>query len=157
MRIPTSRFHRGDEISWNTYATTLVPARIFDSNEVVCLVERLRVFNLKIYLYPVVEISVLVSVRRSLLLYPKPWQGAYSGASHDIANSCQGLYGLHELITDHVWKVRRLSILRFYSGVVISRIRLADRKLGTSNRGTQCRRHVLHELPDLRTKTYVYH
>ena len=40
-----------------------------------------------------------------------------------IAKLCQVVCRLHELIQEHVWKVRRLSILDFISGIVISRVR----------------------------------
>ena len=43
----------------------------------------------------------------SNLSYPMPWQGPNSGASHDVANLCQAVCRLHELIREHVGEIRR--------------------------------------------------
>ena len=57
-------------------------------------------------------------------LYPMPWQGPISGASHDIAKLCiYVVRRLQELIWEHGCKIRRLSILKYISELVISRVR----------------------------------
>ena len=51
-----------------------------------------------------------------------PWQGPISGVTHDIVELCLAVCRLHELMREHVWKIRMLFILNILSQVVISHI-----------------------------------
>ena len=42
--------------------------------------------------------------------------------THDLANQCQVICRLHDLIREHVWTIRMLSILKLVSQVVIPHV-----------------------------------
>ena len=57
---------------------------------------------------------------------PCPGRVQIRGATYNIAMLCQAVCRLHELIREHVWKVRMLSILALVSEVVISHVDSTD-------------------------------
>ena len=57
---------------------------------------------------------------RIFLSIPCPGRIQIQGATHNIAELCQLVCQSHELILEHVWKIRMLLILIFLSEVVIS-------------------------------------
>ena len=51
-----------------------------------------------------------------------PGQSPISGVTHDNVELCLAVCRLHELLEEHVWKIRMLFILNILSRVVISHI-----------------------------------
>ena len=60
-----------------------------------------------------------------MIILCMPWQGSGSSSeiNNDITKVCQTVYQVYALMWERVWKIRRSSILKFISEVVISRLR----------------------------------